>query len=299
VRIGLLAWETEEPESNRLHRFGREQGHEMTLFTLGDIGLRASPSGPEITVLGESAHDRFDLVLARPELRPGLVEADYEMFHLLSEVPGLTMIDPPAVYFANDCKLVPTQRLAAAGFPVAPTRTCRDHQEVADAFRQWHRIVLKPTFSWGGKDVERIFDLDRDAPAIERLLSRYQVLACQPYFEHPQGDIRVTVVGDELPLTLRRIPAGGERWKANVSQGATTLAIPTPPELAELAPAAARLCGMTVAGLDFLDTPDGYRILEINNAPGWFPLPDGQQQVVVESMFRMFEAKVRHRVLVS
>jgi ribosomal protein S6--L-glutamate ligase len=299
MRIGLLAWDTEDVDSDALYRFGQEQGHEMTLFTLTDVGLQWFPSGPEVTVLGESAHNRFDLVLARPELRPGLVEADYELFYLLGAIPGVTVIDPPPVYLANEFKLTTIHRLGAAGFPVVPTRACRNYQDVADSFRQWRRIVVKPTFTWGGTDVERIFDLDRDAPVIERLLGRYQVLACQPYIEHPRGDVRVTVVGDELPLTFRRIPAGGENWKANVVQGAATEVIPTPPELAELSLAAARFCQITVAGLDFLDTPDGYRLLEINNVPSWYPGSQSQQRATMESIFRMFEARVRDRVPVS
>jgi ribosomal protein S6--L-glutamate ligase len=297
MRIGLLAWEAGEYESNTLYRFGREQGHEMTLFTLQDIGLRLSSSGAEVTVLGKSAHDRFDLVLARPELRPGLVEADYELLHLLGTIPGVTVIDPPAVYLANESKLITLRRLAGAGFPVVPTRTCRTRQDVADAVDQWHRIVLKPTFTWGGKDVERVFDLDRDAAVVERLLARYEVLACQPYIEHPGGDIRVTVVGDEVPLTFRRIPAGGEHWKANVALGARAEVIQPSPQLAEMALEAAHLCQITMAGLDFLDTADGYRILEINDVPGWHPVPLREQRVTLESVFRMFEARMRDRVL--
>ncbi|WP_410667477.1 RimK family alpha-L-glutamate ligase [Amycolatopsis sp. cmx-4-68] len=296
MRIGLLAWEAGEYESNELYRYGREQGHEMTLFTLPDIGLRLSSSGAEVTVLGESAHDRFDLVLARPELRPGLVEADYELLHLLGTIPGVTVIDPPAVYLANEFKLVTLRRLADAGFPVVPTRTCRTREEVADAAAEWGRIVLKPTFTWGGKDVERVFDVDRDAPVVERLLAGYEVLACQPYIEHPGGDIRVTVVGDEVPLTFRRVPSGGENWKANVALGADAEVIQPPPELAEMALEAARLCRITMAGLDFLDTADGYRILEINDVPGWYPVPRREQQATLESVFRMFEARMRARV---
>ncbi|HEV2639896.1 MAG TPA: hypothetical protein VGX23_32485 [Actinocrinis sp.] len=293
MRIGLLAWEAGEYESNALYRFGCDQGHEMTLFTLQDVGLRLSSSGAQVSVLGESAHDRFDLVLARPELRPGLVEADYELLHLLGAIPGLTVIDPPEVYLANEFKLVTLQRLAEAGFPVVPTRTCRTRQEVAGAVAEWGRIVLKPTFTWGGKDVERVFDLDRDAQVVERLLARYEVLACQPYLEHPGGDIRVTVVGDEVPLAFRRIPAGGEHWRANVALGADAEVIQAPPELAEMALAAAHLCRITVAGLDFLDTPDGYRLLEINDVPGWFPVPAHDQLATMESVFRMFEARLR------
>lgn len=299
MRIGLLAWDAEEYESEALYRFGLEQGHEMTLFKVQDIGLRMSSSGTEVTVLGKSAHDRFDLVLARPELRPGLVEADYELFHLLGTVPGLDVIDPPAVYLPNECKLISLQRMAVAGLPVVPTRTCRDYQEVVEAVEQWGRIVLKPTFTWGGKDVERIFDLERDEAVAERLLARYQVLACQPYIDHPGGDIRVTVVGDEVPLTYRRIPQGGEHWRSNIALGARAEVVEPTPELAELALEAARLCQITVAGLDVLETPEGYRILEINNVPGWYPVPDPDKRVVAESVFRMFEARMRGRVPVS
>jgi ribosomal protein S6--L-glutamate ligase len=295
MRVGVLAWDARDYESNHLYRFGQEQGHEMTLFTLSDIGFLPSPSGPEVTVLGKSARDRFDFVVAWPELRPGCFGSDYELYHLLSAVPGLTMIDPPADFLASSSKLIMLHRLAAAGFPVVPTCACRSHQEVADAFRRWGRIVVKPTLAGGGIDVERIFDLDRDAPVIERLLTRYPVLACQPYFEHPHGDIRVTVVGDELPYTYRRVPPGGERWKANLHQGGVGEVIPTPPELAELSLAAARLCNLTIAGLDFLPTADGYRILEINCCPGWV---ENDPPAPVESIFRMLEARMREPVLV-
>jgi ribosomal protein S6--L-glutamate ligase len=296
MRIGLLAWGPGDYESNHVYRFGQERGHEMTLFTLGDVGLMSSPSGPEVTVFGQSAHNRFDLVLAWPELRPGLFGADYERYYLVSAIPGLTVIDPPANYLAGSSKLITIQRLAAAGFPVIPTRSCRGYQEVADAFREWHRIVLKPTCGGGGVDVERIFDLDRDMPVVQRLLARYEVLACQPYIEHPQGDVRVTVVGDELPYTYRRIASGGQCWKTNLHQGGAGEVIPTPPELAELSLAAARLCQISVAGLDFLRTADGYRIMEINVAPGWV---EDDPPAPVEAIFRMIEARVRERVLVS
>jgi ribosomal protein S6--L-glutamate ligase len=290
MRIGLLAWEDDEEESNGLYEFGRERGHEMTLFTLNDIGLKHTPAGSEVTVRGEPAQGLFELVLARPELRPGHVEADYELFSLLTGIPGIRIIDPPAAYLTAECKLVAIQRMTAAGLPVAPTRSCASYGEVADAFAAWGRIVLKPTYSFGGTDVERIFDLGREGPVIERLLARYGVLACQPYLEHPRGDVRVTVVGDDLPLTCRRIPPGGERWRANVRLGAAFEIIDTPPELADVAREAARVTGITVAGVDFLDTDDGYRIVEINNTPGWYPFPPAEKLAMNESIFKMFEA---------
>jgi glutathione synthase/RimK-type ligase-like ATP-grasp enzyme len=106
-------------------------------------------------------------------------------------------------------------------------------------------------------------------------------------------------VGDEVPLTYRRIPEGGEHWRSNIALGARAVVVEPTPELAELALEAARLCQITVAGLDVLETPAGYQILEINNVPGWYPVPDPDRRVVAESVFRMFEARMRERVAAS
>jgi len=293
MKIGILGWDAEETESVGLTVVGRERGHQTTLFTLDDIAVRWSAGLPVVTILGEEACGMFDVVMSRAELRPESFQADHERFALLSTIPGLPLMDPAETYLSVECKLIAMRKLGQAGLPIVPTRSCRSLEEIRQATEEWGCVVIKPCFGYGGQDVERVTDLDEpvDRAIAERLLAAYPVLQCQPYLEHPGGDIRVTVVGDSLPLTFRRIPAGGERWRANIMQGAKPERIETTPELAEMALTATRAMGITVSGLDVLDTPNGYFINEVNNTPGWYMFPDHVQREVVDVVYDLVEER--------
>ncbi|MFC4029976.1 RimK family alpha-L-glutamate ligase [Streptomyces polygonati] len=294
MRIGILGWDREETESVGLLALGTRLGHDVTLFTLDDIELTDTPAGPEAYALGGPVR-RFDAVLSRAELRPGSFQADQERYALLSETPGVIMIDPAATYLATENKLQSMLRLGAAGLPIAPTRSCASRADVADALARWGTVVLKPSFGYGGTDVERVHGMEQDRDTVDRLLAAYPVLLCQPYLPHPEGDVRITLVGDEAVLNCRRVPPGGDRWRANVMQGARSVPFEPTGELLETSRRAARVMGLTIAALDFLPTPDGYRIIEINNTPGWYFVPEEEQERIAKSVYRLVEHTVPGR----
>ncbi|MGO4752566.1 RimK family alpha-L-glutamate ligase, partial [Streptomyces sp. 2MCAF27] len=132
----------------------------------------------------------------------------------------------------------------------------------------------------------------RDRPVIDRLLARYPVLVGQPYLPHPEGDVRITLVGDEAVLNCRRVPAGRERWKANVMQGAKAVPFEPSEELLDISRHAARVMGLSIAALDFLPTPDGYRIIEINNTPGWYFVDKADQRRICHAVYRLAEDRM-------
>jgi ribosomal protein S6--L-glutamate ligase len=187
------------------------------------------------------------------------------------------------------------QRLGAAGLPIAPTRACRGVADVADAMSDWGRVVLKPSFGLGGKDVERIFDLGESRPLVEELLAKYQSLICQPYYPHPGGDLRVMIVGDDAPLCMNRIPAASG-WKANVKSGATSRVLEPDPELVKISKLATQVMGLTIAGLDFLPTPDGHRIIEFNTCPGWSSVRGERSRLITESIINTAVSAHRTRL---
>ncbi|WP_216210984.1 ATP-grasp domain-containing protein [Amycolatopsis aidingensis] len=268
MRIGVLGWDREESESLSLLEHGLYRGHDMTLFTLDDVGCRPGGTGVEPCV-GQMPVSTFDLIMCRPELRPDRIQIDYERFALLSDVPGVVTMDAATPYFLVENKLLALRQLADVGLPIAPSLTCTTVAEVADALERWGRVVLKPSFGYGGNDVERVGEVEADRPVIDYLLGRYRLLLCQPFLPHPEGDFRITVVGDRAPLNFRRVPAS-DHWKANTMLGATVHEAEPPAELIDMAIEAARAVGITVAGLDFVPDGNGYRILEINNTPGWY-----------------------------
>ncbi|WP_328383846.1 RimK family alpha-L-glutamate ligase [Streptomyces sp. NBC_00400] len=280
MKIGVLAWDhgEEDPDSVSLETFGRELGHETVLFTLDEVDCIPARHGSDVTLLGQPARS-FDVVLSRAQLRPESFQRDLEMLTLVSGVPELPVLDPADVWVGAESKYIMMQKLGDAGVPVPPSRSCRTPEQVADAWREWGPVVHKPSGGWGGTDVERIVDdLPSALPTVEKMLARYGSLVVQPYYPSPEGDLRITVVGDAPSLSFRRIPQG-DQWRANVNQGAQTEIVEPPAELVPIAVKAAQAMGLTVAGVDFLPTPDGYRVLEVNNCPGGFFLLEPEERM--------------------
>lgn len=285
MRIGIAAWDLEDPDSPELARTGRDLGHDTTTFYLADVTCQNTGDLPGVTVKGEPLTE-FDIIISRAEIRYDHAQADHERYALLCQEPSVTVIDPADVYLNAESKVLALRRLAKAGLPIAPTRVCRNLTEIGTALADWGESVVKPSFGYGGSDVERVRHLDEDHALVEELLRKYERLVCQPYYPHPQGDLRVTVVGDETPLTMNRVPRA-PGWKSNVNQGAKARMVTPPPELVEISKEAARVMGVTIAGLDFLPTPDGHRIIEFNNCPGWYPAPEENRRHLTERIIEV------------
>lgn len=288
MHIGILGYELNDPESVELAEFGRHLGHQTTLFILDDVSFRSSTKlGTEPLIAGEPVSN-FDIILSRAQIRSDSTQLDYDRYALLCHVEGVTVLDPADTYLAAESKFLGLQRMAAIGLPIAPTRSCVSLAEVKEALSEWERIVLKPSFGLGGVDVERIYSLAEGRAKAERLLRRYRQLVCQPYLPHPGGDVRVTIVGDQAPLVVNRVPAASN-WRANVSMGATARTITADPELVSMSKRAAAAMGVTVAGLDFLPTEDGYRIIEFNNTPCWCFAEEAERRHLASTVFDVAE----------
>lgn len=295
MRTGILGYEPDDPESIELVDLGRCLGHDTTLFVLDDVSCRSTARSGIQPLIAREPVSNFDVILSRAQIRPDFTQLDYDRYGQLCHVDGVTVLDPADIYFAAESKFLGLQRLAAAGLPIAPTRSCSSLIEVDEAIGEWGRVVLKPSFGLGGVDVERIFDMARDRAKAERLLRQYQQLVCQPYYPHPDGDVRVTIVGDRAPLVVKRVPAASD-WRANVNMGATARTVPADPELVTISQQAAAAMGVTVAGLDFLPTADGYRIVEFNNTPCWCFATEAERRHVVTTIFEVAEAVHRSRI---
>jgi ribosomal protein S6--L-glutamate ligase len=288
MRIGVLGWELDDPESIELADIGKDLGHDTRLFVLDDVTCTSTAAVGLQPLVANEPVAAFDVILSRAQIRPDWTELDYERYALLCNVPGVTVLDPAETYLAAESKFLGLQRMAAAGLPIAPTRSCRSLADVEQALGEWGRLVLKPSFGLGGSDVERIAGDALGRDAAHRLLQKYRQVVCQPYLPHPDGDLRITIVGEQAPLIVNRVPARSD-WRANVNQGATVRTATADPELIDISRRAAAVMGVTVAGLDLLPTPDGYRIVEFNNTPCWCFATEAARRQLVEIVYETAE----------
>ncbi len=83
----------------------------------------------------------------------------------------------------------------------------------------------------------------------------------QEFIEKPGRDLRIFVVGDEVIAASYRT---NEHWITNVARGAVSKPCPVTPEIADISLRAAKAVGLELAGIDLVETQDGYMVIEVN-----------------------------------
>jgi len=91
----------------------------------------------------------------------------------------------------------------------------------------------------------------------------------QEFIEMSEGrDLRVFVVGGRVVGAMERKARAGT-FKANCSIGGTGVRYDVTPEIETLAIGIARILNLEIAGIDLLFDREGFKICEVNSAPGF------------------------------
>jgi ribosomal protein S6--L-glutamate ligase len=151
----------------------------------------------------------------------------------------------------------------------------------------------KTVFTNYSKEVKKIIDSVGGAPLIVKLLEGTQgygvVLAptkkaaesiidafhsmkarviVQEFIEEAKGaDIRAFVIGNKVVGSMKRQGKEGE-FRSNLHQGGTGTLIKLSKKEREVALTAAKAMGLSIAGVDMLQSERGPLILEVNSSPG-------------------------------
>jgi len=198
--------------------------------------------------------------------RGGLAEVVFRMNAVARlETAGHLVVNPPRSLEIAIDKYLTTARLADHGLPVPQTAVGQD----ADVIRgHWERlggdVVAKPLFGSCGKGLERICS----EVQLKAFLARHpegSPAYLQEFVAHPQGDIRILLVGERAFAIRRR----SQDWRTNISLGGTAEPLQPTPEMLDLAHRAALATETQIVGVDLLPSPGGLLVLEVNAVPGW------------------------------
>ncbi len=276
--IGILGWDEIEEETVDLVQLAVDMELSPFLFTLQDIRCDMTASVPKLLAKGRLL-DELTVIISRAQIRPDFWQEDLERLWSL-DILHLPVVDNPRRFFETESKLITMQKLRMGGLNVPTTAQCGTLKQVVEMTNQFGgQVVLKPSYGYGGTDVERVeLPFDNDSRGrVEQLLYQYGTLLVQPYIPHPQGDVRVTIIGQKVAFCFRRVP-NTKTWKANVAQGADVILDYEPSkEILEASLEASRIMGTGIVGVDVVETNGSYVILEVNNVPGWYPLPPAQR----------------------
>ena len=113
-------------------------------------------------------------------------------------------------------------------------------------------------------------------------------LLAQPYLPNPGYDVKLYNTGDEVFATIKRSP---------LHPGAPVVEEPVPVtrELRALALAVGRTFGLDICGLDVIETPQGWMVLDVNDFPSFGNVPHAAERLA-RTVLRLARQAVARRV---
>ncbi len=226
-------------------------GHEVEI-------IRPHSMLADVSALAER-HGRFDAyVLKTVSSGPGL-----SILEAAGAAGFPTVNNHRAIRLARD-KAVAASVARAAGIPFPTTYFASRSHLLDQVPRHRYPLVIKPN---NGSSCEQIFRVDSPAELTRLDLDDSGHLLAQPYLPNPGYDVKLYNTGSEVFAAVRQSPL-------HPSSGVVEQLIPVTPELRALTFAVGRAFGLDIYGLDVVETPQGWVVLDINDFPSFGRVPD-------------------------
>jgi ribosomal protein S6--L-glutamate ligase len=191
-------------------------------------------------------------------------------------------------------KLRTLQILSRQQILLPKTAVVRRRQEIFNAIEQIGGVpaVIKVIEGSQGVGVVLAKDFQSAQAIMELCQFAKQNILVQDFVEEASGkDIRAFVVGDRVVAAMRRVSSHPLEFRANVHRGARTEKVDLPKEFEEVALKAARLVGLSVAGVDLLESSRGPLVLEVNSSPGLEAIEQSTGVDIAGEIIAFLEAK--------
>jgi tetrahydromethanopterin:alpha-L-glutamate ligase len=272
VRVAVVgqpqAWSTE-----RLAAALRQAGASSVVVDLGACAIRL----PDRAVYHEGRPLAVEAVVVKKIGDTAGGWAIRERLQILRhlEASGIPVWSGPDRIEAAVDRARMTVELVRAGLPVPETVITEDVAEASAAVERFGSAVLKPLFTSKGRGMQRL-DPSLDLP---KLLARHAEQNPGPFYlqrfvKHPGRDLGVAVLDGEYVGAYWRI-AGHDQWMTTILAGGRYERADLPGEVVDLAVRAAKHFGLLFTGVDLVESPDGYRVLEVSAFGGFRGLLDG------------------------
>ncbi|MEM1628595.1 MAG: lysine biosynthesis protein LysX [Desulfurococcaceae archaeon] len=255
MKLGIV-YEVIRWEEKALMEAARELGVELKLIHLHSVYMP----------IGSSDKDHVDIALQRAISHAIALNSTIAL-----ESANIRVINNSLSTAIAMNKLWTAQILVSRGIKVPRTIIAFDHEPSTKAVEALggYPVVIKPIDgSWG-----RLVSLARDHEELRSLLEHrsfipnpiMRIFMIQEFVKKPGRDIRVFVIGEEVPVAIYR---ASEHWITNTARGGVALPAKVDSELEEIAIKTAKAIGGEFMGIDVFEDPErGYIVNEVNAVP--------------------------------
>lgn len=269
MRLLFLTREVRLYSVRRFQQACRAQGHAFEHLDVLHCNLVLHPRDPQLWSGGDPVRRR-DVDAVVPRVGTSVTDEGCAVVAQF-EAMGVPVVNTSeAIQRARD-KLRSLQLLAGAHIPIPRTAVIRVTDDLDEAIDQVGGIpcVLKLLKGTQGIGVMLAESREGLEAMLQAFWSLGHTVLLQEFIHESKGkDVRAFVVGDRVVGAMRREARVGE-FRSNIHRGGQGRPLVLSPEDEAKVLSAARVMGLEVAGVDYLESDEGPKVIEVNASPGF------------------------------
>ena len=295
MRFLFLTREPRLYSMRRFHQACRTEGHSFETLDILACNLVLHAKDPQVWCGGEPV-GREDVDVVVPRIGTTVTEVGCAVVNQF-EVMGVPVVNSArAIQQARD-KLLSLQLLTRANVDLPRTAVIRSTADLDEAIEQVGGIpcVLKLLKGTQGIGVMLAESREGLESILQAFWSLDHIVLLQEFIAESKGkDVRAFVVGDKVVGAMRREAKIGE-FRSNIHRGGTGKGIKLSKEVEAHVLEATRALGLQVAGVDFLESREGPKVIEVNASPGFQGLEEATGKDIAGEVVRYAAGSAKER----
>jgi ribosomal protein S6--L-glutamate ligase len=266
MKLAILSRNSKLYSTRRLVEAARARGHSVRVLNPLRCYMRVASGGFDMHYKGRSIAG-YDAVI--PRIGASITRYGTAVLRQLELMGCYTPNPSEAILRARD-KLRTHQLLAMHGIGLPTTVFGDSPDDTADLLSMLGPPphVIKLTEGAQGAGVMLTEKPSASRAAIEALRGLYANFVVQEFIAEAEGaDLRCFVVGDRVVASMRRQAPEGD-FRSNLHRGGSAEAVAATAQEVAMAVRAAKVLGLSIAGVDLIRSQRGPLLLEVNSTPG-------------------------------
>ena len=265
MRLGILSQDISLYSTSRLYESAKSRGHETEVVSYLRCYMNIAKANPRVFFKGREIN--YDVVIPRIAATWTFYGASVvRQFELM----GALSANSSASISRSRDKLRALQLIGNSGVEMPVTGYVHLSRDIESVLMTVGKppYVIKLLEGTQGRGVVLTETMEAAVSAIETMKKIDANILIQEFISEANGeDIRAIVVGDSVVASMKRKAKAGE-FRSNVHLGGSVEGYKLTESEEKSAIKAAKVLGLSVAGVDLIQSQRGPLILEVNSSPG-------------------------------
>lgn len=266
MKIAILSRNKNLYSTRRLVEAAEERGHEVRVLDALRCYMNIASHNPTMHYRGKELTG-FDAVI--PRIGASVTFYGTSVLRQF-EVMGVYPLNESVAISRSRDKLRSMQLLSRKGLGMPVTGFANKPGDIKDLIKMVGGAPLVVKLLQGTQGIGVVLAETQKAAesVIEGFMGVKADILVQEYIKEAGGaDIRCLVIGGKVIAAMKRQAIAGE-FRSNLHRGGSASLIRITPEERSTAVRAAKVMGLSVAGVDLLRSNHGPVIMEVNSSPG-------------------------------